>query len=1709
MSKNFDDWMSHNEQRYAASSSATSPRGDDGMSYVSKKKHDNYANVVMEMKSQQFGFHQSADFDDFDDGFGFSSSHQQQQQHQQMGRSQSRQPSPSDWGSNQFETNNFQQQQSYQQRQQYQTDGWGGSPTPAGYPNSSSEQRSGAGRPRPRGSRDGAVAQIKPKPKRQGRTLYREHGNTNGASNQRSKSSIRRNAERTQALAKLNTDNDDDVVSDVWSSFERSGGATWAAAGSKLASTGQRRQQQQPQQYSQRTTQQRQTQQRQAPRRLDSSGSNSSFQSPPQSKNDEASISGSSVAARRRRVKSVVDSRQRQQQQQQQQQNQPTKPIALAPPPGTSAASTASVSSSSSTGARRNMRMRMQTKSSPTPSTTKAEVPAVTTTPIPHQQLQSQLQSVSSSSTTPNFERSSSMASMDSSEIIDNEVNMAMSELRVSGIDIDVFNNTNDIQPSSSTSPKKGRTSPITVGTKSLTLDSATIISSKGNEVGRGLVLSNTISVDQHSESSSLTNDTSDWQGQGTGNNMFKDANGSTFHKSKRIVRPNELKGVTTEQSQQQEQPQPKSPSLKDRISQYKTATTTSGGAPHLPSSSSGSPPNKLAQILKNARDEPSMEQEQSLPPLSPKVNRVKNSPFRQKEKEASDTSDGPSSPFRVKLRKTSNATSPTRSPVPASSVPSRVLADNQQKLNVDGQVSPNPFLSQSKLRKTGLPLTNNQQQEGSTEENDEAEPPKKDVATLMKERIAAANKQKASPPSDEQRVNVKRELSPPRSFPDRKEEAVSAQQEGKAPDPRAALMAMLNKRANPEAEEPSTEPSKALSSMIANRAPPALSSMLAKRAPQGVKVKDESASPADSGRPSLKNDPKYAKYMKMLKVGMPLPVVQHSMTRDGLDPAILEGDHNKPVQEAPAAVPLKEDPTYTKYFKMLKLGLPMGAVKNAMERDGVDSSVMDGDHNAPVSAPKPNVSSAKKKEKDTHRRTRLHWETLGQVNSNSVWAALADDEEMEQIEIDETEFTKLFQAEIKSTATAAQSSNSGSSSRNAVQVIDPKRANNGGIILARLRMSYDDMAKVVDNVDETKMTANQVQGIIEYMPTPTERKSLRNYMKSGQGDSEEKFEKLCECEKFMVAMISVKQSRMKMRALLFKLQFRGCIQDLAHDVFSVEKACDELNNSVKLRKLFGIVLNVGNRLNTAGPSDKRKASAFSIQSLLKLNQAKAFDNKTTFLQYVVLVVQRNNEKLLNFKDDLPTVAKADKIYWDQCINELEEMETQLEIVRKLALHDANSKKNIYSLPKKKGAQEDYDSDNLNIDEDMSLEEEVSLLRSSKIGMFALGAIKKVSQLRERVDIAKDKFARLLEYFGEDGDNAKMDVHELFAIINTFCRDFEVAREVVNKQEQAKKRAEKKEANAASKKLKTIEESSPPIKKNLPKKHPPMLKASSLQPSMSNVLAEMQQKKIVKSAPPAISDFPDDEPTVPGDETPSVGQNGIEAQELESERVERERQLMEQEATLAEEQRLQKERIEREQYDMEQQARVVEEQQQLEQQQIEQQRLERERIDLQRHAEQQAREVAAAKKQAQEQQRLQQGQHERERNAMEQNGMEVELQSSQAASKPQHSPKDNRPTSRRELMARRRQARFASSPQKSPVAATTSPKAQPSAISPSRMERSKAEMTTQKPTAPQSSSNTTARAAARDRYARHKKIMSQQRQVTTTQNDVDERRFAC
>lgn len=77
------------------------------------------------------------------------------------------------------------------------------------------------------------------------------------------------------------------------------------------------------------------------------------------------------------------------------------------------------------------------------------------------------------------------------------------------------------------------------------------------------------------------------------------------------------------------------------------------------------------------------------------------------------------------------------------------------------------------------------------------------------------------------------------------------------------------------------------------------------------------------------------------------------------------------------------------------------------------------------------------------------------------------------------------------------------------------------------------------------------MQHIVEFLPTAEERKDLEKYMLEGGQDAAEKFDMLCECEKFMVAMMTVKHAKRKVRALLFKLQFQSCLGSLETGEFN------------------------------------------------------------------------------------------------------------------------------------------------------------------------------------------------------------------------------------------------------------------------------------------------------------------------------------------------------------------------------------------------------------------------------------------------------------------------------------------------------------------------------------------------------------------------------
>lgn len=301
-------------------------------------------------------------------------------------------------------------------------------------------------------------------------------------------------------------------------------------------------------------------------------------------------------------------------------------------------------------------------------------------------------------------------------------------------------------------------------------------------------------------------------------------------------------------------------------------------------------------------------------------------------------------------------------------------------------------------------------------------------------------------------------------------------------------------------------------------------------------------------------------------------------------------------------------------------------------------------------------------------------------------------------------------------------------------------------------------------------MTSEQIRGILNFIPTIDEKSALRMYLKDPRNSKT----LLCECEKFMVAMMGVKHAKRKLSAILFIQSFSSCLDDLAKDARVVQKACEEIICSSRFRKILGVILTLGNQLNAAGANGKAPAAAIKLDSLLKLDQAKAFDKQTTFLHFVVTNIRRNKASLVHFKDDMPSVFKIEKMQWSLVTSEMQRMEKGLDEVRKIALHFSQVKAGVIA------------DDGMTLDSSaLSMAREVELLQTTSVGGFTLDACLRMSVLVNEMGKAKQQFDQLFQYLGE-GQKASSQPDEVFHTVCQFGRNFDRALEDVIAREKAK-----------------------------------------------------------------------------------------------------------------------------------------------------------------------------------------------------------------------------------------------------------------------------------------------------------------------------------
>ncbi|ETV69427.1 hypothetical protein, variant 2 [Aphanomyces astaci] len=113
--------------------------------------------------------------------------------------------------------------------------------------------------------------------------------------------------------------------------------------------------------------------------------------------------------------------------------------------------------------------------------------------------------------------------------------------------------------------------------------------------------------------------------------------------------------------------------------------------------------------------------------------------------------------------------------------------------------------------------------------------------------------------------------------------------------------------------------------------------------APSGKLADDQGAGAAISPT-APEVPPEYVKYFKLLKMGMPLEQVKLKASADGFDPSKLD---NPPPPLASAPTP-EDPPEIAKYKKLLKMGMPLAQVQLKMQAEGLNPALLDGGYTTP-----------------------------------------------------------------------------------------------------------------------------------------------------------------------------------------------------------------------------------------------------------------------------------------------------------------------------------------------------------------------------------------------------------------------------------------------------------------------------------------------------------------------------------------------------------------------------------------------------------------------------------------------------------------------------------------------------------------------------------------------------------------------------------------
>ncbi|KAL5208132.1 hypothetical protein ABZP36_032567 [Zizania latifolia] len=273
-----------------------------------------------------------------------------------------------------------------------------------------------------------------------------------------------------------------------------------------------------------------------------------------------------------------------------------------------------------------------------------------------------------------------------------------------------------------------------------------------------------------------------------------------------------------------------------------------------------------------------------------------------------------------------------------------------------------------------------------------------------------------------------------------------------------------------------------------------------------------------------------------------------------------------------------------------------------------------------------------------------LHWVKVSRATQGSLWAETQKlDETSRTPEIDISELESLFSVSMPNMEAKRARQCPVATKQEKFHLIDLQRSKNCEIMLRNIKMPLPDLMDSVLALDDSIIDGDQVDYLIKFCPTKEEMELLRGFT----GNKEN----LGKCEQFFLEMMKVPRVESKLRILSFKIKFLTQVADLKNSLNTINCVAEEVRNSVKLKRVMQTILSLGNALNQG--TARGSAVGFRLDSLLKLSDIRARNNRMTLMHYLCKVLSDKLPEVLDFDKDLTYLEPASKIQLKELAEEM------------------------------------------------------------------------------------------------------------------------------------------------------------------------------------------------------------------------------------------------------------------------------------------------------------------------------------------------------------------------------------------------------------------------------------------------------------------------